>query len=87
MDPSTDGMETRRTVTLPQVVRILWTCPLPWSSLVEGCIGPIGKLLCLFIEHCIIGETFFFASSPILGAFYNNEKNMLFIDIEQAISQ
>ena len=44
MDPSTDGMETRRTVTLPQVVRILWTCPLPWSSLVEGCIGPIVKL-------------------------------------------
>ena len=30
---------------------------------------------CLGIEHCIIGETFFFASSPpILGAFYNNEK-------------
>ena len=24
---------------------------------------------------------------PILGAFYNNEKNILFIDIEQAISQ
>ena len=39
------------------------------------------------IEHCIIGETFFFASSPILGAFYNNEILLLFIDIEQAISQ
>ena len=39
------------------------------------------------IEYCIIGETFFFVSSPILGAFYNNEKNMLLIDIEQAISQ
>ena len=24
---------------------------------------------------------------PILGAFYNNEKNILFVDIEQAISQ
>ena len=27
------------------------------------------------IQHCIIGETFFITSSPILGAFYNNEKN------------
>ena len=27
------------------------------------------------IEHCVIRETFFFASSPILCAFYNNEKN------------
>ena len=29
----------------------------------------------LLIEHCIIGDTFFITSSPILGAFYNNEKN------------
>ena len=37
----------------------------------------------------MIGETFFITSSPppILGAFYNNEKNILFIEIEQAISQ
>ena len=27
------------------------------------------------IELCIIGETFVITSSPILGAFYNNEKN------------
>ena len=43
----------------------------------------------LSIEHCIIGETFFFASSPppILGAFITMKKNILFNDIEQAISQ
>ena len=41
-----------------------------------------------YIEHCIIGEIFFITSYPqILGAFYNNEKNVLFIVIEQAISQ
>ena len=34
---------------------------------------------CLGIEHCIIGETFFFASSPILGAFYNNKKIFCFL--------
>ena len=34
----------------------------------------ITVIIALYIEHCIIGETFFFASSPILGAFYNNEK-------------
>ena len=39
------------------------------------------------IEHCIIGETFSLHHPPILGAFCKNEKNMLFIDIEQAISQ
>ena len=41
------------------------------------------------MEHFLIRETFFFASSPppILGAFYYNENIMLFIDIEQAISQ
>ena len=37
---------------------------------------------------CIIGETFFITSSPpILGVFCNTEKNILFTDIEQAISQ
>ena len=43
----------------------------------------------LSIEPCLIRETFFFTSSPppILGAFYNNEENILFIVIEQAISQ
>ena len=35
-----------------------------------------------------IGETFFILPHPpILSAFYNNEKNILFIVIEQAISQ
>ena len=41
----------------------------------------------LIIEHCLIGETFFFASSPRFRCFLYNEKNMLFIDIEQSISQ
>ena len=33
------------------------------------------KLIHFGIEHCIIGETFF-TPPPILGAFYNNEKNV-----------
>ena len=39
------------------------------------------------LEHCIIEESFLITSSPILGAFYNNEKLFLLIDIEEAISQ
>ena len=41
----------------------------------------------LIIEHCIMGETLFITSSPHLGAFYNNDKDILFIVIEQAINQ
>ena len=39
------------------------------------------------LEHCIIEESFLITLSPILGAFYNNEKLFLLIDIEEAISQ
>ena len=41
-----------------------------------------------YIEHCIIRETLFITSSPPhFRCFYNNYKNIMFIDIEQAISQ
>ena len=43
------------------------------------CIG-------IFIEHCIIGETVFITPF-ILGAFYNNEINILFVDMKQADRQ
>ena len=35
----------------------------------------------------MVRETLFITSSPILGAFYNNEKIILLIDIKQAFSQ
>ena len=40
------------------------------------------------IEHCIIGEAIFITSSPhFLVLFITMKKIILFIDIEQAISQ
>ena len=33
----------------------------------------------LVIEHCIIGETFFFTSSPLLGAFITMKKILCFL--------
>ena len=53
----------------------------------SGRTAPILDRFCQIVEHCIIGETVFITLSPILGAFYNNEKIILFIVIEQAISQ
>ena len=42
----------------------------------------------MFTQRPLYTQTgFHYIIPPILGAFYNKEKNILFIDIEQTISQ
>ena len=44
---------------------------------------PINGRLNIWIHRALYNRVI----PPILGAFYNNKKNILFIDIEQVISQ
>ena len=74
------------------ILRSLW-CQWPARQLIQMCtlinIEIHGAKTGSFSPHYqLVGETFFISSSPPhFRCFYGNEKNILFIDIEQAISQ